>query len=240
MKKLLLLFATIIILTSCTESIDTYIISKDFVTVWAGGFYTLSVSGTDNIKWLSSNPFVADVDQDGRVTAHREGTAFITANDLICEFQVNAKYSRFTTPITDWTLTKDQIIARLGEPITETTTSISYKSKFAEELLIMYTFGSDGSLKSATTGSLLVYFDNLLKFLTERYLPVVMDTPSLTAMYIDALEMEYADLIVACKGSNYDGVCISLYTNNSTKSKANEETSDEFIELLNKLKLLPL
>ena len=85
-KTLLTLTAACLLLlpTSCRKEVETVTLNKATLTLAAGASETLTATVTPAkaehgaLTWTSSNPAVATTDQNGKVTAVANGTAFIT------------------------------------------------------------------------------------------------------------------------------------------------------------------
>lgn len=60
-------------------STDSVSLSETNVTIPDNGTKKLTATASGSVTWSSSNPSVASVDSDGNVTAHKAGTAIITA-----------------------------------------------------------------------------------------------------------------------------------------------------------------
>lgn len=99
---------------SCSDSNDDEPMSLDQTSVSLNydAETTLHASEKGCI-WESSNPFVATVDNNGKITAQHVGDAVITAKkdgkSATCNVTVNATNNNFTMPIINWGNTIAQV-----------------------------------------------------------------------------------------------------------------------------------
>ncbi len=129
------------------------------VNLFTGVDHQIEYSGDDPVTFLSMNDFVAEVSASGMITANKVGTTEIkvsnSANSQSFSVTVDPRYNLFREPITDWSLTRSEIILRLGTPLSGTDDGILYISPGSVEAdYEMYLFDSNNKLtSSAVTGS---------------------------------------------------------------------------------------
>ena len=99
---------------SCSDSNedDPMTLDQTSVTINYDGETTVKAS-EKNCIWESSNPFVATVDNNGKIKAEHVGEAVIIATkegkSAKCNVTVNATNNNFTMPIINWGNTIDQV-----------------------------------------------------------------------------------------------------------------------------------
>lgn len=99
---------------SCSDSNedDPMTLDQTSVTINYDGEATVKAS-EKNCIWESSNPFVATVDNNGKIKAEHVGEAVIIATkegkSAKCNVTVNATNNNFTMPIINWGNTIDQV-----------------------------------------------------------------------------------------------------------------------------------
>lgn len=118
MKKTVWMFAAALpfVFAACGDENEDDPLSLDRTDVAINYGGEASIKATEkNVMWESSNPFVATVDADGKVTAAHVGEAVITASKdgktAKCNVTVNATNNNFTMPVITWGSSKDQVKA---------------------------------------------------------------------------------------------------------------------------------
>lgn len=223
MKKITFLFLTSLLIFSvgCSKDDDNVSVRESSISLYYEDTYQLTATGSNRIQWSSDDEFVAKVSRNGLVTANHVGTTYIRASsrpsDPKCRVTVAPKYNFYKEPIADWTLTKSDIIRKLGTPDSDDGNTISYKGDDVA-LLDMYIFGDNGKLESSTVAFRFSQLSNVLYFLQERHQPVAVIRPY-SAMFINAMTRDEATLWVATQGSFSDGICIAMYGNIANLSK---------------------
>lgn len=77
---IMVLMFTIMPLNNVAEASEKISLSKETLTMYVGGSYTLKVKGTQKkVKWTSSKKKIASVDTTGKITAKKAGNTKITA-----------------------------------------------------------------------------------------------------------------------------------------------------------------
>lgn len=115
MKKILFLFALIFSVAgfSGCEKDEIYISEKtlvmrygDIAELWVG-----NLTGGDWVRWRSSNPFFATVNQNGVVAAQHVGFAYIYASvggdEVVCEVYVDPTIEIYDEPIFEFGSSKN-------------------------------------------------------------------------------------------------------------------------------------
>lgn len=139
---------------------------------------TISVGASFSIgtgSWRSSNDFVASVDA-GSVKANHVGECTISNGKNTCKVTVTPNSNFITEPITEWGISKSQLIAKCGNNYKTSGKSIAYISTSNTIAPItMYTFDDNDKLKSSVVTVKTNYTAELVEFLTERYQLIAME-----------------------------------------------------------------
>jgi endoglucanase len=139
-----------------TTAADDLAFASDSTTVKVDDSTTLTpVSGTVS-SWTSSNPSIATVDENGKVTGVSEGTVTITATDANGK-QVNIAVEVTADDVTDGTDASSTSSDAIGDTTTATvseTTTVSDSSDVAgDTTTIDPSVSSDAAGDTTTTGS---------------------------------------------------------------------------------------
>lgn len=135
------------------------------VSVKVGQTYNLGSSQT----WSSSNKFVATVSNSGIITGQHVGMCTVSCAGGSCQVNVLANINLFQDPITQWGLSKSEVIAREGYDYEETNSgAIGYSTGNSIAPLLMYTFDNN-KLKNAGITVKTAYTNQVVDHLSERY-----------------------------------------------------------------------
>lgn len=231
----LLSLSTLLIASACSKSEDDKSsLDKTSITLNRDKTIQLNVStGNNSVNWSSQDEYIASVSESGLVTGNRIGKTIVTANDLKCEVIVDPIYRLYEEPILDWTMTKSQIVSKLGNPYSSTSTSVIYETNNSKAPLVLYSFDTNGKLKGSYISVLPYYATECSDFLLERY--AVWDVSSgsdIIALFGNSLDAKKATVIVGIQvESKYIGV---IYIPNNLTKSTNVEISNDAKELLDK------
>jgi len=226
MKKYLLVMLTIIsvgvALVSCSSSDDNddvFSISQSEISFTGNNNVIKLTSSAQGVSWESENPYVASVSNDGSVKSVHVGETYIVAHSggkvKKCKVVVRPKYSLFMEPITEFGISKDEVIKRCGTPFSESTNELIYSNQTNDQA-IDYEF-ENGKLSScmvilkATTG-----IPNISNFLSERYEIVPKEFNGKFA-FINALTLKDASMLVLFTPLQSKGVVSITYTPRNRK-----------------------
>lgn len=228
MKKYLLMMLTIfsvcVALVSCSSSDDdnVFSISQSEISFTGNNNIIKLTSSAQGVSWESENPYVASVSNDGSVKSVHVGETYIVAHSggkvKKCKVIVRPKYSLFMEPITEFGVSKDEVIKRCGTPFSESTNDLIYSNQTNSQS-IYYKF-ENGKLSSCTvilkaTTEIL----NISDFLIERYEIVPSEFNGKYA-FINALTLKDASMIVALLPMTSRGLLVIQYTPNVTKTNS--------------------
>jgi hypothetical protein len=167
-RLLVLLYTTVVLLTGCTKdeipSPTPSVSVPSSATVNVGQTFPLGSTQA----WLSSNTFVATVSNEGIITGNHVGNCVVSCSAGSCRVTVRANTNLFRDPITQWGISKSQVIAREGTDYHESGNSIGYNTENDKVPLLMYTFTND-LLESTTLMVRTAYTNEVVDHLSERY-----------------------------------------------------------------------
>lgn len=237
LKAMLLCTVFCLILSSCSDSKDDEVkINESSISLYYEETKQLEASGSNNIAWSTDNNFVAKVSNNGMVTANHVGKTIIRANDAICEVTVKPKHNLYKDPITEWGITKSEVIKRLGTPDEDSGNIIGYVTNNSKAPITMYMFEND-KLTTACPSVMISYTATLLDFLIERYQPVDVNVTDLTATFINAMTFDESTIAVHIAPNLSLGMYLTMYINPHTKTRSMNDSYEEqlldFIESFN-------
>lgn len=168
----LLIFMCVTLLSACSNDNDELGMSLPTdKSILVGSSFSFGFSG----DWSSSNDFVASVDNNGNVGADHVGECTISNGKYNCRINVTPKTYFIKEPITDWEISKSQIISKCGLDYKVTGNSIGYISNSSIAPITLYTFDNNERLSSAAVVVKTDYTTDLVDFLTERYQSIGME-----------------------------------------------------------------
>lgn len=126
MRKEFVLFIAAIALCACDRNPFT----PKSATLYCGDSIRITTKGATSGEMLeSTQPFVASVNVAGWVKAKHVGSAAITAATYIlsdgslaydankaCQITVKPRHTHYTESLTDWNMTKEDVMEKLGKP----------------------------------------------------------------------------------------------------------------------------
>lgn len=180
MKQLIYIFFIILIVSSCKKDEPKPDIAKpvltvphDYVELEAGETFQIIASGGESFNYQSNREFVATVSSAGIIKANKVGRAHITvlstAGSLTINVKVIGKINLYEEPFTNFNLTRNEIIAQLGNPIQTEDDYIAYASTNPAVFRYVYNFDSSSKLKRSAAIIEGNYVLILLEYLDERY-----------------------------------------------------------------------
>lgn len=197
MKKFILMLAAALpmVFTSCGDDNDDALLTlnQTSMNLTYDDEATLTAS-EKNCTWTSSNPFVATVDQDGKVEAEHVGTAVITATKngttAKCEVTVTPKYNYFAMPCLKWDANQETVKADVKglwlDAANSTATALQYwtNDQYAFPAY-QYEFNSKGGLELAELMTELTdkNLENLDDWLDQYYEDVTPENSKYIAEY---------------------------------------------------------
>ena len=217
----MLIMASLISVTSCSKDDDDRPDIPKKISMTVGDVYSFEYQG----DWASTKPFVATVDENGAVTAVRAGEAKIYSAELglKCDVTVVPEYTLYDEPITEWGISKSDLIKKRGTPDAFLETSIAYQTNNDATTLEMYIF-EDNTLSMAAVDVNTLYTEELLEHLSQRMLPAYYDEEEYIIYFIDAETLEDAETVVLAQLYEEDGYWLVAYMPNiSTRGVSNFE-----------------
>lgn len=169
LSLVMLFMASSLALSSCSDDEDTLanptIPTTKSMTV--GEVWSIKGSGT----LITDNDFIVSISENHNVKAEHIGDCIISNGDSKCKVHVNGRITLYKDPVTQWGISKSQLISICGEDYIEQNGIIGYKNNDSTCPMVAYTFKNNalngvGVLVSTDKS------ETLAKFLVERYLPV--------------------------------------------------------------------
>lgn len=120
-------------------------------------------------SWSSSNTFVATVSNDGIITGQHVGSCTVSCPYGSCRVTVSATMNLFPDPITQWGLSKSQVIAQAGYNYQETANGdLAYETGNSVAPYLGYSF-ENGGLSMTMLFVKTAYTNQVVDHLSERY-----------------------------------------------------------------------
>ncbi|OJU49918.1 MAG: hypothetical protein BGN96_10495 [Bacteroidales bacterium 45-6] len=137
------------------------------------GTYQIRATSEKSISYVSEDEFHATVNATGLVTAGKVGEMNVLVSDGSTTKKFNVKVTPksalYNEPLTDWTLTKAQVISKLGTPYNQTDSLCVYRQSDPAVSYLMYLFTTAGKIKGVVTTVGTRHTTSLTTILTERY-----------------------------------------------------------------------
>lgn len=150
---------------------DPFKIEKTEMSLFSQEEQTIKSNGTDCI-YSSQNPFIASVDESGKVTALHVGETEIEVKAKEgsgkVKVTVKPKYNVIKDPYIKWGCSKDDIKKKFGTPTNENTSNIIYTETLEAHAITGYSF-TNGELSSITVVLNPGFELEATKHLTERF-----------------------------------------------------------------------
>ena len=200
-KNISIILLGVAALCACTKKVA---FSPDTATLHAGDSIQVSVkNAAATPKLLSENAFVASVGATtGWVKAKHVGETNIccdydansTAAENIakCHVTVQPRYTYYTEPITDWKMTRAELVARLGNPTMEPGEMLVFGDIQKDEYIMVYYLIEDHIVQAYMAHKSLK-MSEARAFLSERYAEVPEEDGS---VYMNAESEDDATMYV--------------------------------------------
>ena len=201
---LFLLFA--ILFASCEkDEPDTLIPSQ--ITIKVGQNYDLA----SEQSWQSSNSFVANVANSGIIKGLHVGNCTVACSKGSCNVTVLANINLFQDPITQWGLSKSQVINKVGYNYQETTNGdLAYETGNSIAPYVAYNF-SNNTLSSVLLMVKTAYTNQIIDHLSERYQFITTYESEKSFIFLNGNSLSESSTMVILKlyNSSYWVVCYS-------------------------------
>ncbi|NMA74473.1 MAG: hypothetical protein GX963_10010 [Bacteroidales bacterium] len=241
MKNLRLLFLTIpFILFACSSDDDDNnklkLISKSEVTLNSLDKHQIEVESEDNVAYSVENENHAKVDEKGLVTALLIGETDINITDgsknAKVKIKVEPKENLYTEPILDFTLSKSDVIKKLGKPAVDNDDGIAYESANKAVDLVMYLFDENGKMTGTSVSIRSSYGERLVNFLAERYMIV----SSKERLFSNTVDIKKTTMVVHISIGDYENLLVHYMpyspTTRSLQGGMFEELKDSALQII--------
>lgn len=224
MKKLLSISNFLIcillmqIMTSCSndEGAEKNKLNVNKITLTAGQETVLVYDG--ECTWSSDNSLIAEVNDNGVVTAHRVGETNINANNESCRVTVVPRYNTYEEPTMNWGFQMSEVkkIMKDYTLLSEDDDILFYLGEGAV-LLYGFHFTNDKLDWSSISADFLESGEEILEFLDERYVPIDFDEENLQMIFISLDEK----VLIGYQVDLQNGILNVLYMPISEEQKLN-------------------
>jgi hypothetical protein len=238
-KKLFLCTFVVVIFTTlvgCSKDGD------DGLSITSPNNVELTSKGTSQItcsdskaSYSSEDEYVATVSESGLITAKRIGETYIDVNgQQAVKVTVKPIITSFTEPQFLFGATKEEVYSKVGSNYTKSNDSgVAYTTTSGKVKGYIYLM-KNGKVTGVCMVVSTLYIESLTDFLVERYVPAAFSEEDYTALYINALSLKKATMIIGEQlySSSLINVLYMPYDNNASKSRTVEK-KQYFIEQAN-------
>ena len=206
----LLLSAVAVLLTGCEKENDyagagSSVNVPSQITVKVGQTYNLGSTKS----WQSSKEFVATVSNTGIVTGQHVGDCTVSCPNGSCRVSVKANINLYNDPITQWGLSKSQVIAQQGYNYQETESGdLAYETGSSIAPYLGYSF-ENGGLSMTILFVKTSYTNQVVDHLSERYKFMYKEGSSFVFINGNTTSESYTMVILRYYNSSYWAVAYS-------------------------------
>lgn len=208
------LLCLLVLLVSCSPEENGEIIMPKLdvtsLTLTVGEEHVLSCNVND-CYWSSDEPFIAEVDENGRVSALHVGETVIYAGSATCKVTVLPKYHTYEEPMISWNATKNDVYLYMlnhGYQLTSDEENLYvFSGKYAAESYAY--FFSENKLVASGINSSSTYFEDIIDFLLERYHAVAANQEGSIYTYLFA-SIDF-DTIIQVESDVSTGTLLVVY-----------------------------
>lgn len=233
-KSILMLLASCLLFPACSSDDDNEPkLSVDELTLYVGDSEQLTYGA--ECEWRSEQPLIADVDDNGNVTAFLVGETQVYANDDCCNVTVKGNYNTYATPCLNWGCSFSTVKNFMsGYTLEESDSESLVYSDGTGKFFYFYVF-ENGRLACSEVLTYSSKLTEVTKFLHERYVFVASDTldGDPVALYLNV----DADMIVALVTMADSGVIAVLYMPYDETARAVNGVEAEIVKRVEKARL---
>lgn len=170
-KKYLILLILPAALGCSTQEPDSLGLQESEISIKKGETYQITVNSKSKVNFATDNDFHADVDDNGKVSTNYAGKSTIKVSNAELSREipviVEPNFTLFKDPVLDFTLTKEEIIKLVGEPVENAPNIIRYAADL-NGTSMFYQFMNNGSFISAVIIKN-EFLNDLDRHISERY-----------------------------------------------------------------------
>lgn len=215
--SLLLLFAVTTLFSCSGDEHEEQGLSRSNLSLVAGQNAKLIYNG--RCIWKSDEPLIAEVDNNGNVTANRVGETTIWANDESCRVRVRPKYNTYMEPCMDWGASESMVtnFMRGYKNLGKDGNTLGF-GDVDNEIVYAYLF-ENNSLLSSAIGVKPAKWEEVTNFLLERYVVIYVDEASPTA-YMRSIDKKIGVAVSFNVSSVFMMVLYAPFNANSKQPKS--------------------
>ena len=237
---LMLMCVAIISFSACSEDEEiSFSINKRHYTLKPNKTTNIDGVGLSNISWKSSNEFVATA-VDGEIKSEYVGncTLLYEHEHFVLTVSVEPQYTLYTEPKLSWGASLSKIKAENGTPYYVSSNLLIYKSGNSVAPYNVYYFES-GCLSSVGVIVNMNYYQQLVNFLTERYMVTSLNYSNIIATFAHMCGKKSQPQIDYVVGlgyeSTFNGILVGYSQSSSTKSVSSNNEFNDMLKCLENL-----
>ena len=178
----MLIIASAFSLSSCSSDDDDSGLSQKEIILKVGQSMTLSYGGGE-CTWSSDQPLIAEVDNNGNVTANRVGITNIKANGDICKVTVNPNYTTYEEPYLKFGASMNEVKNAMSGYTLSSKTDANNLVYIGKNVIDYYDYMfKNNGLYAVILATDIFKGAETSKFLAERYIVVSIDENAIYAI----------------------------------------------------------
>lgn len=221
--KFLVLSMLLIIAFGCEEDKQGLEISNASISIQYGDSLQLNAKSDYPVVYSSENLFHAGVSEAGLVKGYHIGSTSITVSsndqEVSIPIEVTSKYNFYAEPITEWGMSKTELISKVGAPDEyDSDGNLSYTNPTSDITLLRYFIDSNDELYGVGLGMNYEDYTEILGTVNERYMIYDVNSSTLTLSYSNAMDKYDATTLVELRLNVLENVIVVYVENTPTKS----------------------
>lgn len=225
MRKLIYALLCVVFLFSCTKE-DRFVLNQKNYTMTANSTDVIKAEGLPNdALWISNNEYAASA-IGSTLSSEKVGTANLSYDGETISVSVEPMYTMYTEPYMVWGSSISSIKSKYGNPYSGDDDILIYRTNNSASPYVLYSF-TNGKLDGSAIVVPMIYSDQLVDFLGERYVFYSVDMSNYTADFAhfygtkDNPKIDYIGRMAY--DSSIGGVLI-LYVQSSADTRTYVET----------------
>nr|WP_321000144.1 Ig-like domain-containing protein [Bacteroides intestinalis] len=217
---LMLIMASVFSFSSCSSDDEGNSgLSEKEVSLKVGQSMTLSYGGGE-CTWSSDQPLIAEVDNNGNVTANRVGITNIKANGEICKVTVNPNYTTYEEPYLNFGASMNEVKNAMSGYTLSSKTDANNLVYIGKNVIDYYDYMfKNNGLYAVILATDIFKGKETSNFLAERYIVVSVDKNK-NQVLLTSIDMEIAVMIQI---NDKTGAILIMYASaKDTKSISNK------------------
>ena len=218
----MLIIASAFSLSSCSSDDDDSGLSQKEIILKVGQSMTLSYGGGE-CTWSSDQPLIAEVDNNGNVTANRVGITNIKANGDICKVTVNPNYTTYEEPYLKFGASMNEVKNAMSGYTLSSKTDANTLVYIGKNVIDYYDYMfKNNGLYAVILATDIFKGAETSKFLAERYIVVSIDENQ-NKILLASIDMEIGVMVQI---NDKTGAILIMYASVKDTKSISDKTLD--------------